>query len=229
MPRESSAWPECYNSFQKLQGQCSTGVKSKESTPLKSCLKSESRSNSLARTSNTRSKSPSTRESPAKQNVNFKQETISKKFQIENGTSTQDQPYETINVKISQCEDETQKFKTPPPMPTKLSDSKNMRMVPIVRDVRTVRDESDNPVTKEAKYEPTNSARIVPIQIQKNNKINLNPFLPENDCHIDKKQEARKVQSGNTEVPLATEDACYACDACTQTGEKEKKDGCHVM
>jgi hypothetical protein len=74
MPRENSAWPECYNSFQKIQGQNTTGAKPKESTPLKSCLKSESRSNSLARTSKTRSKSPLSRDSPAKQNVNFKQE-----------------------------------------------------------------------------------------------------------------------------------------------------------
>ena len=74
MPRENSAWPECYNSFQKMQGQNTTGARPKESTPLKSCLKSESRSNSLARTLKTRSKSPLSRDSPAKQNVNFKQE-----------------------------------------------------------------------------------------------------------------------------------------------------------
>ena len=74
MPTDRQEWPECYNSFHKLQGQCATGAKPKESTPLKSCLKSDSRSNSLARASKTRSKSPSSRASPAKQNVNFKQE-----------------------------------------------------------------------------------------------------------------------------------------------------------
>jgi hypothetical protein len=74
IPRENSALPECYNSFQKSQVPNATGAKPKERTPLKSCLKSESCSNSLARTSKTRSKSPSSRDSPAKQNVNFKQE-----------------------------------------------------------------------------------------------------------------------------------------------------------
>ena len=72
LPRTKTDWPESYNSFQKIQSYSSTGARSKESTPLKSCLKLDSRSNSLGRAS--RSKSPSSRASPAKQNVNFKQE-----------------------------------------------------------------------------------------------------------------------------------------------------------
>jgi hypothetical protein len=56
----------------KKSRQNTTGAK--ESTPLKSCMKSESRSNSLAQTSKTKSKSRSSRDSPAKKNVNFKQE-----------------------------------------------------------------------------------------------------------------------------------------------------------
>ena len=74
MPKQNTEWPQCYNSFNKIQGQNVTGVTQKESTPLKSCLKSDSRSNSLGRTSKIGSNSPSARESPATQNVIFKQE-----------------------------------------------------------------------------------------------------------------------------------------------------------
>jgi hypothetical protein len=41
-----------------------------------------------------------------------------------------------------------------------------MRVVPIVRDVRRERSISDNPFTRESKYDPTFSARTVPIQIK---------------------------------------------------------------
>ena len=110
-----------------------------------------------------------------------------------------------------------------------------MRVVPIVRDVRREKSKSDNPFTTETKYDPTPSARTVPIQIKRENENNSNPFLSDTDCPIElankKSHKTRKpaVKSGNVQAPLATEDACYACDACTQTEEKDKKDACHVM
>ena len=62
---------------------------------------------------------------------------------------------------------------------------------------------------------------------------NSNPFLSESECQIElvnkKWHKQYKVESGNVQAPLATEDACYACDACTQTEEKDKKDACRVM
>ena len=139
-----------------------------------------------------------------------------------------------INVRISQIPDEAQKLKTPP-IQTKLSDSKNMRVVPIVRDVRREKSKSDNPFIAETKYDPTPSARTVPIQIRREKETNSNPFLSETDCLTElNNQNSHKtvkpeVQSDNISAPLATEDACYACDACTQTEEKDKKDACHVM
>lgn len=47
-----------------------------------------------------------------------------------------------------------------------------------------------------------------------------NPFGPEDG--VDKGK-----GTGNTVI--ATEEACFACDACTQTETKEKKNGCHMM
>jgi len=101
MPKQNTEWPQCYNSFNKIQGQNVTGVTQKESTPLKSCLKSDSRSNSLGRTSKIGSNSPSTRESPATQNVIFKQEASKHKFDAENEASKIEGPYEFIDVKIN--------------------------------------------------------------------------------------------------------------------------------
>jgi hypothetical protein len=110
-----------------------------------------------------------------------------------------------------------------------------MRVVPIVRDVRRERSKSDNPFTTETKYDPTPSARTVPIQIKREKEINSNPFLYETDCPIElvnkksHKTPKPEVPSGNIEAALATEDDCYACDACTQTEEKDKKEACLVM
>ena len=87
----------------------------------------------------------------------------------------------------------------------------------------------------ETKNDPTPSARSVPIQIKVEKQTNSNPFSLDTDCPIElvnkksHKQPKTEVQSGNIEAPLATEDACYACDASTQTEEKDKKDACHVM
>lgn len=73
MHRNQPEWPECYNSFHKLQGQNSTFSKSKESIPLKSCLKANFRSNSLPRTFKTKWKHSTDESSSPRQNVNFKQ------------------------------------------------------------------------------------------------------------------------------------------------------------
>eukprot|EP00092_Neocalanus_flemingeri_P046335 GFUD01052103.1.p1 GENE.GFUD01052103.1~~GFUD01052103.1.p1 ORF type:complete len:346 (+),score=85.00 GFUD01052103.1:144-1040(+) len=229
MPRQNNVWPQCYNSFQKLQGQNATGLKEKESTPLKSCLKSESRSNSLARTSNTKGRSPSSRESPAKQNVNFKHDT--KKLE-EKEASTHEQPYELIDIKISQEKDQKVKM---PPLQTKLYNNKNMRVIPIVRDARKEKTKSEHPFISENKYEPRTSAKNVPIQIQREKEKNLNPFLTDgDDLHesvntTSNKSQILKTQTKDTPAPLATEDACYACDACTQTEGEDKKENCHLM
>jgi len=56
-------------------------------------------------------------------------------------------------------------------------------------------------------------------------------FYPSQELSND--QEIFQNSSGNKklmEVGVATDDACYACDACTQTGsEKERGNGCLVM
>merc|ERR1719369_110941 len=130
--------------------------------------------------------SPSSRASPAKQNVNFKQEPILKKFQPENEISSPEQPYEVINVRISQNTEESSKVKTPP-MQTKLYDNKNMRVVPIVRDVRKMKDKSENPLTSGTVFEQSKSMREVPIQIRRDKATNMNPFLSETNESVIKK------------------------------------------
>eukprot|EP00092_Neocalanus_flemingeri_P106376 GFUD01136493.1.p1 GENE.GFUD01136493.1~~GFUD01136493.1.p1 ORF type:complete len:113 (+),score=34.19 GFUD01136493.1:133-471(+) len=111
-----------------------------------------------------------------------------------------------------------------PPVQTKLFKSKNMRVIPIVRDVR-----------KENEYEPRTPAKTVPIQIQREKEKNLNPFLTDGDDlqesvnTTSNKSQILKTQTKDTPAPLATEDACYACDACTQTEGEDKKDNCHLM
>jgi len=230
MPRNQTEWPECYNSFHKIQSQSTTGAKPKESTPLKSCLKSDSRGNSLTRNSKTRSKSPSSRASPAKQNVNFKQE-VNKYDTDEKEIEIPEQPYEVINVRTRKLSGESPKVKTPV-MSTKVYESKNMRVVPIVRDGRIMTDHS---LTAETASQQSTEMREVPIQIQQNKNCNLNKINLEDERpnkspiktaqfpHTSDREESKK------EAPLATEEACYACDACTQTDKKDKKEACHVM
>eukprot|EP00092_Neocalanus_flemingeri_P065609 GFUD01079817.1.p1 GENE.GFUD01079817.1~~GFUD01079817.1.p1 ORF type:complete len:111 (-),score=33.40 GFUD01079817.1:3-335(-) len=110
-----------------------------------------------------------------------------------------------------------------------------MRVIPIVRDVRKEKNKYENPFISENKYEPRSSAKTVPIQIQREKEKNLNPFLTDDDdLHesvntTSNKSQILKTQTKDTPAPLATEDACYACDACTQTEGEDKKDNCHLM
>jgi len=229
LPRTKTDWPESYNSFQKIQSYSSTGARSKESTPLKSCLKLDSRSNSLGRAS--RSKSPSSRASPAKQNVNFKQEPILTKFQMENEISLLDQPLKKINSKDNQNSEEISKAKTPPKQ-TKLYDSKNLRVVPIFKNVSKRKDCLDNSLSTQQSDETSE----VPILIKQSKyDSNLNPFLSDDDDRSDSSivkspfPPNQDLQNSKIQAPLATEELCYACDACTQTEDKHKKESCHVM
>jgi len=230
MPRQNTEWPQCYNSFQKIQGQSVTGVKQKESTPLKSCLKSDSRSNSLARTSQTRSKSPSRRESPAKQNVNFKQETCQNKFDTENQASITEQTYEFIDVKINK--DEVKKVICTQAEHKRIDDTKTLRNVPIVREFNKEKTRLANPFTTTTKNEP----RSIPIDIMKEQENKSTHILVNSDNQseeVNKREKKSEEEIKSVQIavaaPLATEDACYACDACTQTVVRDKKDGCNVM
>ena len=104
-----------------------------------------------------------------------------------------------------------------------------MRVVPILRDVEKGKNKF------EARYEPRTSTITVPIQIRRERENNLNPFLVDIDNPSElvtnqvNASHTMPVQTADTPAPLATEDACYACDACTQTDHRDKKDGCDVM
>ena len=133
-------------------------------------------------------------------------------------------------------------------MQTKLYDNKNMRVVPIVRDGRSVNNNSDIQDTTGANIQKNSTTREVPIHIQKGKNSNLNPFLPDyegeskveaslfqNQPKVQKHENNKSMKNINinqkhkAEAPLATEEACFACDACTQREEKDKKESCHVM
>jgi len=49
--------------------------------------------------------------------------------------------------------------------------------------------------------------------------------------HIEKEKVSLEEVEGlvKIEAPLATEEACFACDACTQTELGDKREACHVM
>jgi len=120
---------------------------------------------------------------------------------------------------------------------TSIDDSKTMRNVPIVREFKKEKTPLANPFTANTKYESRSNSRSIPIDIRTEKKHHKNPFMLNSDSQSQpvknyvKKSDNQEVQSQTIAVaaPLATEDACYACDACTQTVDSDKRDGCHLM
>ena len=150
---------------------------------------------------------------------------------MENEISYLDQPLKMINSKDNQNSEEISKVKTPPKQ-TKLYVSKNLRAVPIVKNVSKMKDCLDNSLSTQQSDETSE----VPILIKQSKyDSNLNPFLSDDDDRSDSSTVKspfppnQDLQNSKIQAPLATEELCYACDACTQTEDKHKKESCHVM
>jgi len=187
-PRQEVSWPECYNSFQKLQEKVKTESSSKGTPYLKSCLKLESRSSSLGRSIRPDSKASSRGGSPAKQSVIFKQPII--------GCSTREKDV-----------DKSTKESTPILVRVKTQGNEKIS-VPIIQTVQKEKTSSENYDLELLK----SSTRRVPVHIEKE-KVSL--------------EEVKGLVK--IEAPLATEEACFACDACTQTELGDKREACHLM
>ena len=99
------------------------------------------------------------------------------------------------------------------------SQTSGVRQVPIKQET-TIPEKRDVSIQKERQSG-------VPTR---NRASSLNPFLNEEDECVKTNGLSQTGDKSTTNgTALATEEACFACDACTQTEKQEKKGVCAVM